>query len=132
MEFRPTDLPPDEINVTPVHPLWEAATLIAGLAAVLLVLAALFAWSVDLAVRMISPEAEARLFSSLPLEDALDSGDERRDEVQEVLTKLARQWPDAAYDEFRVAILELDDPNAAALPGGVVLVTTGLLDQVES
>lgn len=134
MEFK-ARAPREGINVSAGHPLKEAALLIAGLALVVVGLAAVAAWSVDLAVRFIPPEAEARAFASLGL-DPLFAGmgrleGERRHDVRAVLDKLLAHWPEAAYD-FEVLILRSAEPNAAALPGGYVLVTSGLIEEVET
>ncbi len=134
MEFTPR-APREGINVSKTHPLKEAATLVAGLAAVLVSLVVIVSWSVDIAVRFIPPEAEAEFFDASTFEplvqEALSSTDERRRDVQRLLDKMAAHWPDAAYD-FKVAILPTSEANAAALPGGYVLVTSALLDEVES
>ena len=134
MEFKPR-APREGINVSKTHPLKEAATLIVGFVLVLVTVIVLATWSVDLAVRFIPPETEAELFDASTFEplltEALDSADERRDDVQRVLDKMVAHWPDSAY-EFKVAILPDDDANAAALPGGYILVTSALLDDIES
>lgn len=134
MEFK-ARAPREGINVSETHPLKEAATLVAGLVLVVVGLAAVAAWSVDLAIRFISPEAEARAFASLGLDPLFEGmgrlAEDRVDEVRRVLDKLLVHWPDAAYD-FKVLILPSEEANAAALPGGYVLVTTRLIEEVES
>lgn len=134
MEFK-ARAPREGINVSDTHPLKEAALLVAGLLLLVMGVAAVAAWSVDLAVRFISPEAEARAFASLGLDPLFERmgklSDERRDEVRQVLDKLLVHWPDAAYD-FKVLVLSSGEANAAALPGGYVLVTSGLLAEVET
>lgn len=134
MEFKPR-APREGINVSKTHPLKEAATLIVGLIAVFVGLVFLAAWSVDLAVRFISPQAEAQAFESLGIDPliqkAMTAADARHDDLQEVVDKLASHWEDAAYN-FQVFVMESDDPNAAALPGGYILVTSALLDGVEN
>jgi Zn-dependent protease with chaperone function len=44
---------------------------------------------------------------------------------------MARHWPENPYT-LRVVIWEEDQPNALAFPGGLVVVTTGLLDRAGS
>jgi len=51
--------------------------------------------------------------------------------VRELVARLARHWPENPY-AFHVAIHEESTPNALAFPGGLVVVTSGLLEQVES
>ena len=48
-----------------------------------------------------------------------------------MINRLAFHWQDAPY-EFRVEIDDSQIANAMALPGGLIIVTEGLLDQVES
>lgn len=134
MEFK-ARAPREGINVSRTHPLKEAALLVAGLAVLVAGLAAVAAWSVDFAVGFISPEAEMRAFGSLDL-DPLVAGmgplrEERRDDVRRVLDKLLVHWPETAY-HFKVLVLSSKEANAAALPGGYLLVTTALLREVES
>lgn len=134
MEFK-ARAPREGINVSETHPLKEAATLFVGLALLLGGLLVVVTWGVDVGVRFISPAAEARAFGSLDLDPLVaavgEPTDVRRADVQRLLDGLLVHWPDAAYD-FEVLVLATEEPNAAALPGGYVLVTTGLLEQVES
>jgi len=131
MRFEPR-LPRDGINISQEHPLKEAAILIAGLTAVFAVLFGLVLVFVDLVVMLVPPSAEARVFSSWSAE-GLDLRREgpRVEAVQALLDRLVRHGSDMPY-HFRVAILPGDDPNALALPGGLILVTDGLLRAVES
>lgn len=134
MEFVPR-APKEGINVSPTHPLKEAATLVLGLGAILAVVFLLIGWSVDLVVLLIPPEAEARAFRSLELDLAAlseefdDQG--RQAELRRLLDRLVAHWPDTPYD-FQVGIVPSDEPNALAVPGGYILVTTALLDEIES
>lgn len=132
MRFSPR-APREGINVSDTHPLKEAATLVLGLTVILVVMVLVIAWSVDVAVGFVSPQAEARIFAPLRLEHGLPGAvdDRRQAAVQGLLDRLLVHWPDAAYD-FRIVILTVGDANAAALPGGSILVTSALLDQIES
>lgn len=134
MEFKPR-APREGINVSSTHPLKEAATLILGLSAVLVVVFLLIGWSADLVVLLISPEAEARAFRSLELDlaamsEEFDDGG-RQEEVRRILDRLVAHWGDAPYD-FQVGIVPSVEPNALAIPGGHILVTSALLEQIES
>ncbi len=133
MKFVPK-APREGINVSKTHPLKEALTLLLGISVVLAVLTAIIAWHVDWLVSLIPPEAEARAFESFELDLAAENDadlEERRAKVQGLLDRLAAHWDDNPY-RFRAVVLKSGDANAAALPGGHVLVTTALLDQVES
>ena len=135
MKFDPR-LPDDAVNVSPAHPLREAATLVAGVAAVGAVLFFGIASAVEWLVPRIPPAFEARLFSQEWFEDSPEAGfgpsaDTRQAAVSELLERLAAHWRENPYT-LRVAIFEEQTPNAVAFPGGLVVVTTGLLDSVAS
>ncbi len=134
MEFVPR-APTEGINVSSTHPLKEAATLVLGLTAVLVLVFLVIGWSAELVVLLIPPEAEAQAFQSLGLDLAAMSGefdDEGRQvEIQRLLDRLVVHWPDAPYD-FQVGIIASAEPNALALPGGYILVTSALLEEIES
>lgn len=132
MDFVPK-APREGINVSKTHPLKEAATLIVGICVVLVLLFVVLAFSVDIAVRFIPPDMESKVFSSTELDDLFDAvADERTGKVQDLLDRLARHWEDSPYPSFRAVVVRSGDPNAAALPGGQILVTTALLDDVET
>ncbi len=131
MRFTPR-LPRDGINVSQEHPLKEATVLIVGLGAVFALLFILLVWLVDIVLLLVPAEAEARVFSSWDLSSLeVLSDDSRQAPVQELVERLAAHWPESPY-EFRVEIMPGDEANAMALPGGLILVTEGLLDQVET
>ena len=125
--------PREGVNVSDVHPLVEASTLIAGLAAIFLAIALLLIFLVELVLYFVPADREAELFSDWLPEDLVTISplDDRLYETQLLLDRLAMRWPDAPY-EFRVEVNDSQAVNAMALPGGLVIVTQGLLDQVES
>jgi predicted Zn-dependent protease len=116
---------PLENNVSPESPLAELGTLVLGLALVgLAILAA--AWLlVEGAVRWLPVSYEQRAFPG-----ALDE-ESRRPELDALLARLASHWPECGY-ELRVGVIEAPEPNAFALPGGQLLVTSGLLEGARS
>ena len=125
------DLPPlPENNVSAGHPLAELATLAAGLALIGLGLL-LAAWLlVEGAVRFLPASLEQRVFGTLasPFEAADDA---RGAELDALLRRLSRHWPGHGY-ALRIGVTEAAEPNAFALPGGNVLVTSGLLEEAGS
>jgi Zn-dependent protease with chaperone function len=125
--------PQDGINVSDTHPLVEAGTLVVGLAAIFVVIAVVLVFMVDVALFFVSAEDEAKLFDGWLPEDlvTISYTDERLLETQALVDRLAQHWPDAPY-EFRVEIDDSEEANAMAMPGGLIIVTLGLLDQVES
>ena len=134
MEFRPR-LPAEGINVSHTHPLREAFVLVGGVLAVSALFVVLSALAIDLIVPHIPPHWEARIFAGLwagsDEEDLDQETRQQRQAVQALLDRLAAHWPEAPY-RFRVSILDQPTPNALAFPGGLIGVTSGLLEQVES
>jgi Zn-dependent protease with chaperone function len=135
VKFDPA-LPDDTVNVGATHPLREAVTLIVGIALVGFLAFVALAAVVELVVPRISPGLEVRIFSrpevvSALAPDAPESPDPRRAELGRLLGRVAGHWSENPY-QLRVVIFEEATPNALAFPGGLVVVTTGLLDSVAS
>lgn len=123
----------DDVNVSETHPLVEASTLFVGLSALMVLIVVVLVFLVEVALWFIPAEKEARLFRNwLPGDIVTVSPvDERLYQTQLLLDRLAFHWGDSPY-EFRVEVDDSSVANAMALPGGLIVVTTGLLDQVES
>ncbi len=132
MSFDPS-LPDDRVNVSNTHPLREALVLVVGLVGVVAVLALGIGLAIDALVPLLPPGLESRLFSPswFAHEGREDASDPRRTSVAALLERLAGHWQDNPY-ALRLAIWEEDRPNALAFPGGLVVVTTGLLDRAGS
>lgn len=125
--------PKEGINVSDTHPLVEASALVAGLAAIFVVIALLLVFLIEVALYFVSAEDEAKLFADWLPNDlvTVSHTDERLLETQLLVDRLAGHWPETSY-QFRVEIDDSEQANAMALPGGLIIVTQGLLDQVES
>jgi predicted Zn-dependent protease len=126
--FEPR-LPRDDVNVSHIHPLREAAQLVAGaalLTGMFVLVAFLF---VDVAIRFLPATWEQRIFGAWT--DALGETDARTERAQALVDRLAAHWPENPYT-LRVAVFSDDAANAFAAPGGAILVTSGLLDTAES
>jgi len=132
MKFTPRT-PREGINVSDQHPLAEAATLIIGLTAILVGIVLAVVFFVDLVVLFLSPKVEARLFQDMVVEQlmAAEYETDQAQSLQARVDTLAERWPDNPY-QFRAGILAAEQANALALPGGVILVTSALLEQAES
>ena len=122
-------LPSEGINTSDEHPLRELALLVGGLVGAALACIAIAALAIDRLVPLLPPALEARWFGGWLAPDA--DSDPRTAPVQALLDRLARHWSGHPY-AFQLALLDDADPNALALPGGGILVTTGLLAQVGS
>lgn len=130
LRFDPT-LPTEGSNVSPTHPLREALVLVLGVVAVAIVSVASIGVIVDLVAPRIPPAAEVRLFSGWFDADSADEPEPRVEALRELLDRISTHWPDNDYS-FRVRIWDEPEPNALALPGGTIALTTGLLDAVSS
>jgi len=121
------------INVSDTHPLVEAGTLVIGLSAIFILIALSLIFAVEAALYFVSAEDEADLFGDWLPEDLITIApdDARLYETQLLVDRLVEHWPDSPFP-FRVEIDASEIPNAMALPGGLIIVTQGLLDQVES
>lgn len=121
------------INVSDTHPLVEAGTLVVGLTAIFVAIAVALIFMVEIALYFVSAEDEANLFNGWLPEDlaSVSHLDERLTKTQALVERLAIHYPESQY-QFHVEIDESDIANAMALPGGLIIVTKGLLDQVES
>ena len=125
--------PREGINVSDTHPLAEAGTLVLGLSLLFVVIVLALVFIVELLLLYVSPETEAELFSNWTPDDLVSvvADDERLIETRELAARLAKHWPDSPYT-FRLEISDSEVPNAMAFPGGLIVVTTALLDRVES
>jgi len=125
--------PKEGINVSDTHPLVEAGTLVVGLTAIFVLIALAIIFMIEVALYFVSPQDEVNLFGDWLPEDLVTVApdDDRLIETQLLVDRLAQHWPDSPYT-FRVEIDDSDTANAMALPGGLIIVTQGLLDQVES
>ena len=128
MKFDPT-LPADGVNVTPSHPLWELTLVLGGSAAVLGGLFAGLVFTIDLLVPWVPPAWEAKLFADFGPDELAE--DPRQEAATALLERLVAHAPETPF-EFRLAVIEESQPNALAFPGGLIVVTTGLLDGLES
>lgn len=123
----------DDVNVSPEHPLVEATTLVVGIGLIFVVIMLALLFLVDVLLWYVPPEREIRMFDAwLPEDIATVAVDDSRLETLEVLlARLSRHWPEAKYP-FRVEIDESPEPNAVAYPGGLIVLTSGLIEQAES
>ena len=126
--------PDDSVNVTPTHWLREATIMTVGLAVVAVGVFTTLALLANILAPIIPLRIEAEVTEAIwaEVEEYVPEGSE--DIVARLDTlvgQLANHWPDREYD-FHVVVVEADRPNAFALPGGLVIVTTDLIKRAES
>ncbi len=131
MKYEPW-LPTHNDNISHHHPLREFFLLLSGI----LVFVALAFWSlgmlVDSAIDYIPPEKEAQLFANVDfnLEFPSEDSSDRQTFLQNLIDGLGRcinlPFP------ITMTVIESDQANAIALPGGKVMVFSGIFDHVKS
>ncbi len=99
----------------------------------LVVLYLAIGWAVDFTVARISFETEARLFDHFqvsPPGPVADGSSDELEHANDVLTKLIAD-AEVPPLPFQLQLLESDEPNAFAIPGGTIGVTRGLLELLD-
>ena len=107
--------------------------MLLGLSIIFAIIAVALIFLVELALYFVPVEKEVRMFQGW-LPDGIvtvSPNDEVLNGTQKIVDRLSRYWPDSPYS-FRLEIDDSKIANAMALPGGLIVVTQGLLDQVES
>ena len=132
MEFIPRK-PREGINVSKEHPLIEASTLIIGLSLIFAVISIGLIFAVEIALYFLPEEKEADLFENWLPDDIITVApdDARLEKLETLLWRLSRHYPESPYN-FRIEIDDSETMNAMALPGGLIVVTVGLLDEIET
>lgn len=133
MEYTPKDISDTpNLNVTRTHPLKEFAILLAGALGCILGVYILLGVVVDWVVPRISMETEqklARLFEPSTGVDHTQSEPEKR--LQAMVDDMQAR---CAHLPYKISVSVVDSPmiNAVALPGGRIIVFSGLLDKAAS
>lgn len=132
MHYQPI-LPKKNNNISPTHPLKEFATLLAGMLGFLFFTYFLLGFLVDAAINHISPKLERELFNHTPI-PILTTADKTPDPRQKKLQQLADKLRKCIGIKIPIIvhIQHSDTINAMALPGGHIIVFTGLLDTIKT
>jgi len=130
-EYVPSE-PRDDVNLPLANPLRELVVLLAGVFGLAVALFFVLGSAVQLLVPYVPVETEVALLSAWgpELVEELGAEDERRDQLVELLERLATHWPDNPY-EIRLGVMPAPEINAVALPGGAILVTSEALDELD-
>lgn len=130
MRYTPR-LPETNVNVSPGSPLKDFAWMLGGLAAVVLVVYVALGFAVDLIAPHVSHDMEMRIAGMMGEHPLV----RRTKPAPEALQKLAERVRLAATDipaPVRVRVLDAPMLNAFALPGGTLVLTTGILKAMDS
>ena len=120
------------VNVSPIHPLTEFAILAGGLLAVVVGIYLVLGLAVDLIVPRLSMDMEKKLAGAFigKIVENEDAADTTRS-LQALVDRLQDRCAPLPYT-ITVHVTESDAVNAAALPGGHMVVFTGLLAEMAS
>lgn len=121
------------VNASTANPLREALLLTLGVCGGAVVLFTLLVVTLEIAAPLIPASVEVRCFrwwaeSQAALSEGVDP--DRQLHLQTILDGLLARWESPM--PIGISVIESSDINAYALPGGWILVTTALLDAVES
>jgi len=126
-------LPDDEVNVTKGSAIGELTWMLGGISLFVLVVYFTLGIAIEYGVKKISVEKEQKIFAFLHLDSLKDKDKDERSEaikLQNLIT-LSQECVKSSYD-FHITISDSNESNAFAVPGGLIVVTQGLLDGARS
>jgi predicted Zn-dependent protease len=130
MKFTPRELL-GNVNVSSNHPLTELAWMVGGLFTIVAVISFGFWWMAELVVPRVPVDVEVwagkYLMGKYPSQENPD--------LTKLLQKLVKTLPPESplhKYKFSVSVAENEAVNAMALPGGQIMVFSGLLNKVHS
>lgn len=138
MKYTPVQ-PPEDINVTPEHPLKSFFILTAGTIGIVIGIVLILGFFADYLVKYIPIEYEQDLFSQdgiylMPFEtDETEEGKRVTQYLQSLVNELhTKAGEEYAAHQFQVKVTDDLAANAFAIPGGHIVVTRGLFASIES
>ena len=124
-------LPTSNVNVSKRTPLQELGVLLGGLLGLCFAFYLCLGWAVDYSVQHISPEEENDLYALMKFPTGEEGkASDKTLAVQALLQNLQKCAP-LPY-QVSIDVSESEQVNAAAFPGGHILIFSGLLDQMSS
>ncbi|MFC1829257.1 M48 family metallopeptidase [Thermodesulfobacteriota bacterium] len=131
VKFTPR-MPESNVNVTPTSPLKEFFVLLSAAIGILVGIYLLLGLAVDFFAPRIPPEIEQNMAGAFVSSIAVsEKFSKKTQEVQDLLDALQKQCARLSY-EFIVHVHDSPQVNAIALPGGNIVVFSGLLDKIGS
>jgi len=125
-------LPKKNVNVIPTSPLRDFIMMLGGLALLFVGIYVFLGLLVDFMVPRISPETEQLLSNYLKTKwPVIPENHEQKVQVQNLLDRIQRQCGNLPY-HLEAEVSESEMINALALPGGRVVILTGLLEKITS
>lgn len=136
MQYVPTPLPEENVNISKRSPLWDLTTLLGGALLILLLVYWLLGFAVDYYVPRLSLEREAQLGNSFAqaFDHDLTAVQMRKQAyLQNLMNALAKEkHGKAPHLDYRIHLSPETEGNAFAFPGGHIVVMEGLVDQARS
>ena len=124
-------LPDDEVNVTKHSALGDVTWMIGGLSAILMTLYFTLSALINYEVKMISIENEQKVFDYLNIAALFENNDSNNStNYQNLLTGVQK----CSKTPYKLKLIIADDnvSNAFALPGGIIIINQGLINQAQS
>jgi len=130
MKFTPR-LPQENVNISTTHPLVEMLWLTGGLMLIALVFYLSLGLLVDWAVEVIPTPAENWMGEKAAQQFPGAQSAELQQRLDGLIDKARIDSPLHGYS-FKTTVMASSEVNAFALPGGHIVVFSGLLEQIES
>jgi len=132
MKYTPKELT-ENVNVTKGNPLKDFFVILSGLLIIIGAVYFILGLTVDLIVPYISPEMEKGLgtvFTKAICQDRMDEESKNLRKLFDNFTPYLNETDKRL--EYEICVVKSSDINALALPGGTIVIFSGLLEKAES
>lgn len=130
MKYTPKELT-ENVNISHTPPIKELFLLLGGVLAAILIVYGVLGFAVDLVVPKLPPAIEQSIGNLFTQNYATVKKTTAGTRLQELLGDLLKKHPDGEIN-YQVHLVPDANVNAMALPGGNIIVFTGLISKVES
>ena len=130
MKYTPKGLT-ENVNISHTSPIKEFFLLLGGVLAAILIVYNVLGFAVDLVVSKLPPAIEQRIGNLFTQNYANTKKTTAGTQLQILLDDLLEKHPDEGIN-YQVHLVPDANVNAMALPGGNIIVFSGLIEEVES
>jgi len=120
------------VNVSPTHPLKELFFLLGGVLVILILVYVALGFAVDLVVPRLPVGVEESLGHMYAGEFSGDMHGKAEEKLQSILDKLMADTGDVSETHYQVHLVNSPVVNAMAVPGGNIVIFSGLLGEMDS
>lgn len=131
MKFIPKEIP-GNLNVSPTSPVKDFFELILKMLGIFLAVYILLGFAVDYIAPRIPEDTELKLGALFIKKYAHPSDIETEERVQSILNKILPHAQNLPAFLYQIHIIQTKEINAAAFPGGHIIVFSGLLQEMRS